>query len=784
MKKKIILSVVYILIIAIVSCVFSDNLTAEAAVLKVGDKLTIGTYEQDNNSDNGKEAVSWIVLDAREGKALVISEKILDCRVFHKSSVAAWSSSDVRAWLNGTFYSEVFSDSEKSYVQLRKISNVSTVTVGDRFTEDRLFLLSVTEANAYNDILDKAGNISTAYAVSKGLFTEEGNGYWWLRTAGADDKHTAMVNPDGSVYKSGCIASYLNMGGIRPAMWIDLKTASLGGNTLTVNYIYSNGKTAFESYFAAISPGEAYSITSPAANGYKADKETVSGTMGDEDTVITVTYKSTAKTDRSISTPTKQSADSKGVTLNAVKFDGDGTVYYGYSLSDDISSVSNWQESTSFTGMIGGKTYYFFAKVTGSAVYNDAYSSSLKIDTEKAEREIDAPKIASYNHNSVSAYEISAYGGGSVSYGISTVNNPSRVTEWKNYPVFRSLSPGVKYYVFAKAAETENFAEAYSYSEVTTSSAKTGTAIPEIAEVTASSITVNPLNIVVGKALYGITDQEDFKTVSEWTSDPVFENLEPGKRYYIFTKIEGAEITESSACNFVSVVTKSGTRSISAPVVVSAEGTTVTLEKKDVVGDDFICFGISTQNNADTVSVWQISNVFSNLNENTEYFIFAKLSNGTAEEDIISESVSVKTTVAVPDVGNSSSPGSESDSNSTSDTESTAAPGSESGSDSSENETAASGEDQPSDNQEQKEPSAAQGQSTSSAEQADKTGSADGKDDNKNEDDKESKNGKNSNTVLIVVICVIIVLLAGGGAAAYYFLVYKKKKEKNQGDSE
>ena len=46
----------------------------------VGDTITFGTYEQDNNTSNGKEAIEWTVLDKNGMSVLLISKQALDCQ--------------------------------------------------------------------------------------------------------------------------------------------------------------------------------------------------------------------------------------------------------------------------------------------------------------------------------------------------------------------------------------------------------------------------------------------------------------------------------------------------------------------------------------------------------------------------------------------------------------------------------------------------------------------------------------------------------------------------------
>ena len=59
---------------------------------------------------------------------------------------------------------------------------------------------------------------------------------------------------------------------------------------LVIYYKYEDGTDAAPSYSDALEEGETYNVASPAIKGYKADKETVSGSMTTDGATITVTY--------------------------------------------------------------------------------------------------------------------------------------------------------------------------------------------------------------------------------------------------------------------------------------------------------------------------------------------------------------------------------------------------------------------------------------------------------------------------------------------------------------
>lgn len=81
---------------------------------KVGHYVSFGKYEQDNNTSNGKEKIEWLVLEVKDGKALVISKYALDCKPYNTSSTnVTWETCSLRNWLNNDFINSAFSATEK-----------------------------------------------------------------------------------------------------------------------------------------------------------------------------------------------------------------------------------------------------------------------------------------------------------------------------------------------------------------------------------------------------------------------------------------------------------------------------------------------------------------------------------------------------------------------------------------------------------------------------------------------------------------------------------------------
>ena len=195
-------------------------------IAEIGDVIIFGSYEQDNNIANGKEAIEWIVLDKKDGQLLVISKYILDQQQYHGTYTSiTWENSSIRSWLNSTFINSAFSTEEREMIPSILVINDDNPTYGTNGgnnTTDRIFLLSIEEANNYF-LSDSARAVkATAYAVSQGVYvnSENGNSFWWLRSSGYDSDVAAYVYTYGNVSASGSSVNY-NYSGVRPALWID-----------------------------------------------------------------------------------------------------------------------------------------------------------------------------------------------------------------------------------------------------------------------------------------------------------------------------------------------------------------------------------------------------------------------------------------------------------------------------------------------------------------------------------------------------------------------------------
>ena len=231
----------------------------------VGDVILFGRYEQDGQSENGKEAIEWKVLKVEKNRALVISKYILNYQPYNLETYeVTWETCSLRKWMNNDFKNAAFTSNE-----LKKIPTVTVVnddnptdgTPGGNDTKDKIFCLSTTEVENlfvcnYWEREHELGYFqslmaeSTPYSVAQGTKIEfmdeelyhwqyEGYGYtqdvinkwygwWWLRSPGGmNNCNACFVSSYGLAGPNhyGVLIDNFDEGGIgvRPAMWISFE---------------------------------------------------------------------------------------------------------------------------------------------------------------------------------------------------------------------------------------------------------------------------------------------------------------------------------------------------------------------------------------------------------------------------------------------------------------------------------------------------------------------------------------------------------------------------------
>ena len=193
---------------------------------KVGDYVFFGAYEQDNDTSNGKEDIEWLVLEVKDGKVLLISRYALDSKPYNtRYTDITWETCSLREWLNNDFIDSAFSAKEQAMIPTVAVSadkNPKYDTYPGGATQDKVFLLSIAEANKYFRSDSARQCEPTQYATANGAYADSDNGcWWWLRSPGAHQDYAAGVHYFGSVHCIGDLVGDVSVAA-RPALWINL----------------------------------------------------------------------------------------------------------------------------------------------------------------------------------------------------------------------------------------------------------------------------------------------------------------------------------------------------------------------------------------------------------------------------------------------------------------------------------------------------------------------------------------------------------------------------------
>jgi len=202
----------------------SETLDTETKVT-VGEKILFGHYEQDTNSNNGKEPIEWMVLEVLDDKCLLISEHCIDCLPYNDiDESVTWETCTLRAWLNDSFFNNAFDIEEQERIILTNIVNSDNQQYsvdGGNDTEDKVFVLNDAEANKYFGNGLKSKVLPTKFSEDNGTWirTPEYACWWWLRGPSDAENRALIVEPTGEIWEKGMTVDY-DKAGIRPCVWV------------------------------------------------------------------------------------------------------------------------------------------------------------------------------------------------------------------------------------------------------------------------------------------------------------------------------------------------------------------------------------------------------------------------------------------------------------------------------------------------------------------------------------------------------------------------------------
>ena len=184
--------------------------------------------EQDDNAQDGTEAIEWIVLDKSENeqKILLISKYALDGKKYEgESSKATWDTCSLRSWLNYDFYYQAFSEKERNRIKETTVKaewNREFDVNPGKDTLNKVFLLSRKEAEMYFSGQSARRCRCTYYGYTADVAQNEGEDAcnWWLRSPGKSEREVAYINYNGEF---GSKEVYAHLA-VRPAIWISIES--------------------------------------------------------------------------------------------------------------------------------------------------------------------------------------------------------------------------------------------------------------------------------------------------------------------------------------------------------------------------------------------------------------------------------------------------------------------------------------------------------------------------------------------------------------------------------
>lgn len=168
---------------------FSVAAQAEGNTLTAGQTYDFGHYDQDYPG----QSITWQVLAVNGDTAVLLSEKILECRRYDSAS-SAWTKSSLCKWLNDKFLFQAFTQEERSLLSRDLDGNsVFIPTVADMTNQAFGFHSSDSAADSSRSALP------TVHATANGLWTNDaGSASYFTRTT-ANNSDVYQVRTDGSI---------------------------------------------------------------------------------------------------------------------------------------------------------------------------------------------------------------------------------------------------------------------------------------------------------------------------------------------------------------------------------------------------------------------------------------------------------------------------------------------------------------------------------------------------------------------------------------------------------
>lgn len=198
-------------------------------------------YNQQTNSyyyiefgNYAETPILWRVLEVNKTDALLFSEEIIEIMRFDDDSVK-WENSNVKNWLNGTFFNNAFNNEERSIVRRKYgMEPVFLLSVQD-LTKAKYGFNMDAESIDPNRAASVSGYVSRKYGNT--LHVRNGKSIYYTSDASSSTSIAAVVST-GQIGTASIINREYDDVGIRPAIWIGIDNLDLAGGNGTYDDPY------------------------------------------------------------------------------------------------------------------------------------------------------------------------------------------------------------------------------------------------------------------------------------------------------------------------------------------------------------------------------------------------------------------------------------------------------------------------------------------------------------------------------------------------------------------
>ena len=233
--------------------VLSSYYYSENRFYKIGDIVEIGSYEQDQYSEDVWEPIEWEILSlSSDGTALVVTRDCLDVLQYNTNeNQNDWEKSVLKTYADAVFYPLSFDDEEKDLIMISEyMGKNERVFIPTRkmcyqqYNSSNAYSiqLSRTASNTYWELIESDDSVYPN-------FEKASSTCFWYKPEPNDDKGTAFfVDSNGEPLEGLCRADYY--AGVKYAMYVDMNKYSKKRNLLSI-HSRKNGEKKWSSVLSA-----------------------------------------------------------------------------------------------------------------------------------------------------------------------------------------------------------------------------------------------------------------------------------------------------------------------------------------------------------------------------------------------------------------------------------------------------------------------------------------------------------------------------------------------------